>query len=132
MVQCENCYEWYHYSCIKRKNLKDVQYVCEACKIWAGKRAKISIDDPVLLSFEDLVIPKEVYILHLIDLLPIMLYVEAIYAKLPTMPLRNTDFVNLKFYKLFLASMPIQPSTVIELDNILIKEIIMEELKARL
>lgn len=42
--------------------------------------------------------------------------------RLPIIPLTLTDYRNLKFYKLFLASLPIKPSTVIELDKILLKE----------
>lgn len=87
MVQCDHCYEWYHFNCIKRKNVKDDTYVCEACKIWSARRNKIDLDNPKLLNFEDLVIPKEVYILHLIDLLPLLLYIETIVKKLPTIPL---------------------------------------------
>lgn len=68
-------------------------------------------------------------IIHLKDLLPILLYIESICHKLPNIPLKPSDFVNLKFYKFLLASLPIQPSSVIELDNILIKEIVLEEFK---
>lgn len=87
MVQCDHCYEWYHFNCIKRKNVKDDTYVCEACKVWSTRRNKIDLENPKLLNFEDLVIPKEVYILHLIDLLPLLLYIETIVKKLPTIPL---------------------------------------------
>lgn len=83
---------------------------------------KIDLEDPKLLNFEELVVPKGVYILHLIDILPILLYIEALMKRLPIIPLTLTDYRNLKFYKLFLASLPIKPSTVIELDKILLKE----------
>ena len=69
-----------------------------------------------------MVVPKSVYILHLIDLLPLLLYIEAIMKRLPSIPLDENDYRNIKFYKLFLASLPIKPSTVIHLDKILLKE----------
>ncbi|CAD8181170.1 unnamed protein product [Paramecium octaurelia] len=132
MVQCDHCYEWYHFGCIKRKNVKDDSYICEACKGWSAKRTKIDLEDPKLLNFEDLVVPKSVYILHLIDLLPLLLYIEAIMKRLPSIPLDENDYRNIKFYKLFLASLPIKPSTVIQLDKILLKEKLQEELKQKM
>lgn len=83
MVQCDSCYEWYHFACIKRKNVKDESYICEACKEWQKVRNKLNLEEPKLIDFEELVIPKEVYILHLIDILPYLVYLEGLMQKLP-------------------------------------------------
>ncbi|CAK81540.1 unnamed protein product (macronuclear) [Paramecium tetraurelia] len=132
MVQCDHCYEWFHFVCIKKKQIKQDSYVCESCKRWSSRRYKIDLDDPILLSLEDLVIPKEILKIHLLDVLPLLLYMEAIMRKLPRLPLTQDDYQNLKHLKSFLASMPIKPSAEIQLDKILLKQKLLEELKQQM
>jgi len=67
--------------------VKDETYICEACKIWQKKRNKLDIENPSLMDFEDIIIPKEVNILHLIDIIPLMLYMESLMNKLPKIAL---------------------------------------------
>ncbi|CAD8086779.1 unnamed protein product [Paramecium sonneborni] len=132
MVQCDHCYEWFHFGCIKKRLIKEESYVCEACKRWSIKRCKIDIDDPQLLSLEDLLIPNDIYKVHLLDLLPILLYMEAIMRRLQRLPLSKADFKNLKLIKQFLASMPIKSSAEIQLDKILLRQKLLEELKQQM
>lgn len=130
MVQCDSCYEWYHFSCIKRKNVKDESYICDSCKAWQRQRNNMDLENPKLLDLDQL-IPKDITILHLIDFLPILIYMEVLMQHLPKIALTQPDYHNLKFYKLYLASLPIKPSHVLELDNILIKEVILEEFRSQ-
>ncbi|CAD8092065.1 unnamed protein product [Paramecium sonneborni] len=132
MVQCDHCYEWFHFGCIKKRQIKEESYVCEACKRWTIQRCKIDIDDPHLLSLEDLLIPQDIYKVHLLDFIPILLYLEAIMRRLPRLLLSKNDFKQLKHIKSFLASMPIKSSAEIQLDKILLKQILLEQLKQQL
>ncbi|CAD8070745.1 unnamed protein product [Paramecium primaurelia] len=132
MVQCEYCYEWFHFGCIKKKQIKQDYYLCEGCKKWNNRRQQIDLDNPILLNLEDLIIPKEIYKIYLLDVLPILLYMEAIMRRLPRLILTQDDYKNLKLIKSFLASMPIKPSAEIQLDKILLKQKLLEELKQQM
>lgn len=65
------------------------------------------------MDYEDLIIPKDIYKIHLLDLLPLYLYLEAIMRKLPRLLLNEEDYENLKHIKCLLSSMPIKPSAEI-------------------
>lgn len=83
------------------------------------------IDEPRIVDFGDISIPPEVHMIQLIDLIPLFLYIEALIAQLKEIK----DFNPFKQMKMFITSSPIKPCTLIELDTLLLKQLIINELK---